>query len=185
MDFNRANDGAYVRPRQYMPLANFTYDLFSIAGEGTGGTFRTSRSDVGVVFDSEAENNTVGFGIGVGPGFGNTAKINSDLNGSYGFSRSDRWKADDGRDFDIISRLDFKDEVEDSIRTYEPYYFRNTAENNISDQDYYNSISDADAVSIQLDANQVNTKGVLTNKFKKKNAGDVNVAADVYRRKTR
>src|SRR6202008_1510999 len=53
LDMNREKELMYrespAMPHIAVPL--YTYDAFSITGEGTGGMFRAYRGDIGFVFD--------------------------------------------------------------------------------------------------------------------------------------
>ena len=51
LDFNRANDGVYTPNNPTIAMPVYTYDVFSINGEGTGGSFRAYRGDVGHMHD--------------------------------------------------------------------------------------------------------------------------------------
>jgi hypothetical protein len=51
MDFNRENDGAFSEATPALPLTNHTYDIFSVSGQGVGGSYRPFRGNVGTVHD--------------------------------------------------------------------------------------------------------------------------------------
>ena len=53
LDFNRHKEGIYrVRPlAQNIGIPVYTYDIFSVSGEGSSGTFRAYRSDIGSMRD--------------------------------------------------------------------------------------------------------------------------------------
>ncbi len=60
LDFNRDNDIAFSKYSLHLPSAFQTYDIFSISAQGTGGSFRAFRNDVGFVFDPASANFDVG-----------------------------------------------------------------------------------------------------------------------------
>ncbi|HYG50801.1 MAG TPA: hypothetical protein VD905_07850, partial [Flavobacteriales bacterium] len=60
LDFNREKDGGFTRSTMNLPLANNTYDVFSIAGQGIGGSFRAFRGDIGYLFDPSSKSTSVG-----------------------------------------------------------------------------------------------------------------------------
>ena len=64
MDFNREKDGAYNRNMKKLPVTNYTYDVYSIAGQGVGGTYRPYRHDIGFVFDNEARTTNDSYTLG-------------------------------------------------------------------------------------------------------------------------
>lgn len=72
MDFNREKDGAYNRNMQKLPITNYTYDVYNVAGQGIGGTYRPYRHDIGYVFDNESRNTNDSYSLGVEVDVGNT-----------------------------------------------------------------------------------------------------------------
>lgn len=52
MDFNREKDGGYNENTTNMPVTNHTYDIFTVQGEGIGGSYRLFRGDVVTVGDN-------------------------------------------------------------------------------------------------------------------------------------
>jgi hypothetical protein len=51
LDFNREKDVPYSDNSPHIAVPIYTYDTWSISGEGTGGSFRAYRGDIGYVFD--------------------------------------------------------------------------------------------------------------------------------------
>lgn len=74
MDFSREKDGVYNRTLPNLPLSSMTYDIFSIAGQGTSGMFRPFRNDFGSVYDPRTESSSTRADVhveaGIGTGFG-------------------------------------------------------------------------------------------------------------------
>lgn len=50
-DFTRDRDGMFNKTMQYLAPGNTTYDIYSVNGQGTGGSFRPFRNDFGSVYD--------------------------------------------------------------------------------------------------------------------------------------
>jgi hypothetical protein len=50
-DFSRDRDGRFHKEMKYLPPASMSYDILSINGQGTGGSYRPFRNDIGTVFD--------------------------------------------------------------------------------------------------------------------------------------
>lgn len=69
-DFSRDRDGLFNKKMEYLPLANMTYDIYSINGQGTGGNFRPFRNDFGSVGDASVngigDNYSAEFEAGLG-----------------------------------------------------------------------------------------------------------------------
>jgi hypothetical protein len=57
-DFTRDKDGNFNKNMQYLPAGNMTYDIYSVTGQGTGGSFRPFRNDFGSVYDPLTESST-------------------------------------------------------------------------------------------------------------------------------
>lgn len=90
VDFSREKDGVYNRTLPNLPLSSMTYDVFSIAGQGTGGMFRPFRNDFGSVYDPRTESSSFKTDVhaeaGIGTGFAglfelgvNVTVANSDM----------------------------------------------------------------------------------------------------------
>ena len=60
MDFNREKDGPYYFDSNVLPVTNFTYDTYSIVGQGIGGVYRPFRNHIGYVSDPVARSNEFG-----------------------------------------------------------------------------------------------------------------------------
>jgi hypothetical protein len=53
-DFNREKDMAMDENSPNLPLAQMTYDIFSVSAPGVSGAFRAYRNDIGYITDQEA-----------------------------------------------------------------------------------------------------------------------------------
>ncbi|HEX8545796.1 MAG TPA: hypothetical protein VF691_02480, partial [Cytophagaceae bacterium] len=63
-DYNREKDGSYTLNTPRLPVTNYTYDLYSISGQGISGMFRPHRSDLGYVYDPSNGNTNNGYSLG-------------------------------------------------------------------------------------------------------------------------
>ncbi|PKP41293.1 MAG: hypothetical protein CVT95_12910, partial [Bacteroidetes bacterium HGW-Bacteroidetes-12] len=75
-DFNREKDIPVNKKNKSLPIPSAAYDVFSITGQGTGGAFRTYRSDIGVFTDPKIETTSGGGGFGTEFNFGATGVLN-------------------------------------------------------------------------------------------------------------
>ena len=64
LDFNREKDGVFTENSTNLPITNYTYDLYSVQGQGVSGMFQPFRSQVGYVFNDFVRNNEVDLGLG-------------------------------------------------------------------------------------------------------------------------
>ena len=79
LDFNRDNDQSFSKYSVNLPSAFQTYDLFNVMAQGTGGSFRPMRNDVGYVYDPFSSASDIGANVGVELGFGNLTDIGVDI----------------------------------------------------------------------------------------------------------
>lgn len=86
VDFTRDRDGMFNETMQYLPPGNTTYDLYTINGQGTGGSFRAFRNDFGSVYDPFTRSESNGGSGVVEAGLGwnfevgvNTTVTNTDI----------------------------------------------------------------------------------------------------------
>lgn len=169
LDLNRENDGVYTKGKPFLPMPVFTYDLFSVAGEGTGGLIRPFRSDVGVMTDQTTKNITVGLGLGIGFGVGNAFKWEGDLKGNFGYSVSGPWRFR-GLDFDIVKNLGFQPQK--SASSFEPFYFRSVGETTKANNDLFVTMGGDAPIRIEV---VDDTRGRLSSKLITKYGGDEDI----------
>lgn len=79
MDFTRDRDGMFNETMHYLPLGNMTYDIYSVSGQGTGGSFRPFRNDFGSVYDPAVSSNGSEFGVNLEVGIGNLFELGGDI----------------------------------------------------------------------------------------------------------
>jgi hypothetical protein len=92
LDFNRDDDGSFTKYSRSLPSTYLTYDIFTVQAQGTSGSFRGFRNDVGYVFDPKVINSDAGGSVGFELGFGAITDIGVDVQLSYSSSKSGRWK---------------------------------------------------------------------------------------------
>ncbi|MCW3104305.1 MAG: hypothetical protein JWO09_2745 [Bacteroidetes bacterium] len=134
MDFNREKDGTFTENTAFLPITNFTYDTYSVCGQGVGGSYRPFRSDVGHVFDPAGYTTnddaalTVEVGLGGWVHFGTNIGV-TDVNG-----RSGKWKDNNNAESSLrYSQFG-------SNPDYESVYFKEANEKSIdSDTAFYSS----------------------------------------------
>lgn len=83
LDFNRENDRAVTVNTKILPTVNYTYDLYSIQGQGIGGQFRPYKSQVGYVFDQFVKD------TGSNAVFGFEAEVGNLVHGGVDFKHTD------------------------------------------------------------------------------------------------
>lgn len=143
LDFNRLNDGTYIdNVTPAISIPQYTFDVFNISGEGTGGTFRAYRNDIGYVRDSYVKTNTVNNSVGVEIGATSDVKAGVNLQILSSHAEVGEWSGDNLAAAD----LQFKQAAGET----EPVYFRNPAEKGMADQQSYQSIADDKLIRVEL-----------------------------------
>lgn len=135
-DFNREKDGTFSKNSPTLPITNYTYDVYSVSGQGIGGVYRPFRSDVGYMYDSRVDNTSGSYSIGAEIGAGNAFKVGVDVRVNDVTTTTSRWAAgnDLAKKLRFVSKKDAKDDF------YEPFYFKQAGEKSV-DPDYYASSS--------------------------------------------
>jgi len=144
LDMNREKELMYrespAMPHIAVPL--YTYDAFSITGEGTGGMFRAYRGDVGYVYDHFIRTKDISDRASVDVGASNLVHGGLDLNVTRAFTQNSAWT-----DQNSLGRvLRFK---KDS-GLFEAAYFRNPGEKSINSKKFYDALGGDDVVTAKL-----------------------------------
>jgi hypothetical protein len=149
LDFNREKDASFTHNTPNLPLTNFTHDIFSIAGQGIGGTFRPFRSDMGHVFDPLTTNISVGASASFEAGGGQLGELGTTLTGTVVHSHTGKWLTDNA----AAHLLRFKaiSEVSPSNVDYEPYYLKQIGELTVeSDEERFAQAGAFDPVQVPV-----------------------------------
>lgn len=133
LDFNRLNDGTVNKKTPVVSVPVYTSDVFSISGEGTGGTFRGYRGNMGYVKDNYVRTNPGKFNLALEFSGGKLVKTGSTFGGVYSATIIGGWESQN-----ILKNVaEFKanDKMEQK-----GFYFKNPGEKAIIDEDYYNAM---------------------------------------------
>ncbi len=180
MDFTRMNDNEVTPTTPIISAPQYAYDVFSIQGEGTGGSIRAYRNDDGYVRDnytlSKDKNTSIGGDVDI-PGHygGNFNRIKTP-------STIGDWVAGNS----LHSMTGFGE----SNNGFENIYFRNPGESGVVTPGQFDKIGGLDLVRFKLGG--TNSSPVVTPLLERFNkdrtaAGTVNMAsyASVAARKKR
>jgi len=147
LDFNRENDGTFTSSTPNLPVTNFNFDIYSVAGQGIGGMYRPFRSEVGIVYDNEVSN--IGGGVSVGGlefGAGAVSHGGLDVDVNFTESVTGKWNADNT----LASVLKFRGN-DPANPAYEPFYFKQAGEKTAeTDPAYLANIGAYDPVRVGL-----------------------------------
>ena len=130
LDYNREKDNAFSTHHKNLPLTAFTHDMFSIAAQGVGGTFRVFRNDVGYVYNNKKFSPSNSGALGVEIGLGNIVDAGIDININTVTSSSGAWRDQNN----AIGAIPFRSGVKNDANAKENYFLRMTGEK-IPEQD--------------------------------------------------
>ena len=122
LDYNREKELTYhaTPPTPHIAVPNYTYDVYSITAEGTGGMFRPYRGDIGYVRDTDIRSKSLDGGLSLDLGTGNLVHAGYDVRFNSANTQNAEWKESNL----MAAQLPFKE----SDSTFEAVYFKNPAE---------------------------------------------------------
>lgn len=140
MDFTRLGDKEVTATTPIISAPQYTYDIFSIQGEGTGGTVRAYRTDLGYVKDNKtvSTDNSWGGGLDFGP------------MGHYGGNFNIIKTPTSIGKWDHGNNLDKGYNFQQNKDLHELVYLRNPGESSVLDDHAYDKIGNTDLVRFQL-----------------------------------
>lgn len=91
LDFNREKDGMAHSKATNLPVTNYTYDIYSVQGQGVSGMYRPYRNQVGFIYDAEVTDESFSGSLGLEFGVGNAAHAGIDIEATDIQGRSGDW----------------------------------------------------------------------------------------------
>ena len=144
-DFNRTADGPLVKSSPNLALPTTTPDLFMVKGQGTGGSFRAYRSDIGILKDPKEISLTGGGELmaELNPGTGIDVGLDGGFNVAVSGSRP--WAVANSSP---INAYEYGQKSTDPA--FETYYFKMAGEQTAEPLNTYQSIGGEKAVRLKL-----------------------------------
>lgn len=127
MDFNREKDNSFSRYTKNLPITNQTYDVFSVSGQGIGGTYRPFRSDVGYMFDNRSTVTSDSYSGGVELGATNLLHLGVNVSVVDVNTSTGKWEDNN----EAMSYLNATSST--GKKDYEPFYFKEVGEKSVSE----------------------------------------------------
>ncbi len=170
LDFNRENDGVISKNSLVLPTVNYTYDMYSIQGQGTGGQFRPYKSQIGYVFDQFVQDT------------GGNGQFGGEIEGATGFHVGVDLKYTDISNHTGVWHTPAKANFERAINTeldYEETYFKSTGDLSVDDDlSLYNNDNESitpnhlggeNPIALDIVPNDIRSYGkYATNEFRQK-----------------
>ncbi len=125
LDFSREKDGMYNATMDILPQSHLTYDVYSVSGQGTGGSFRPHRNDIGSIYDPMTESSSTSDDVHIEAGLGNLFEVGGEYKHGYTDMSSGLW--------DEYSR---RFHPRETSGLYEDFYFKEAGELSENNQSY-------------------------------------------------
>lgn len=165
LDFNREREIVY-REKPAIPniaIPGYTYDVFSISGEGIGGSFRAYRGDIGFVYDHNMRTRDGSANISGDVGFGDLFHAGASVSYTRAFTETGPWRISNP----LAGIVGFRK----SDTTYEAVYFKNPGEKTINTSSFYDAIGGDSVVIPKLYQSGDNTPDIATTNYLTKYGG--------------
>lgn len=163
-DYNREKDNIISKTTLMLPVANYTYDLYSVQGQGVGGMFRPFRSQVGQINDDlvEDESSSLSLGVEIEPGTG--YHFGANFTNAPSVSRTGIWKTK--------ALQHFKQERENTRSSdekidYEPVYFKYIGEPRVDhDQQMFEGLGAYAPIALEIGGSKSSFNKYANNNFR-------------------
>lgn len=130
LDFTRDKDGMFNETMHFLPPGNMTYDLYSVTGQGTAGSFRPFRNDLGSVGDPIVTSGSEEHTTNIEAGIGNLFSLGANITNTGSTATSGPWKT---------YQRGFSGRMPGSV--YEDVYFKQAGEATTSNDAYFNAVN--------------------------------------------
>lgn len=168
LDFNREKEqGVVSKQTMVLPVTNYTYDLYTIQGQGTGGMFRPFRGQMGYVYDSkvidQSSSDSFSFELEVGAGGHVGANFRNSISNSY----TGNWETASVMPF-------LKERTQGNKPDYEKVYHKSIGETRTDERKgslYLPSLNDPSPITLKLDQNK-NAVNVFRSKYQPANSNE-------------
>jgi hypothetical protein len=130
MDFNREKDIPFTPETPNLPVTNYTFDTYSVSGQGAGGSYRPFRSDYGYVKDAAGGSTSDSYSIGVDIGIANTFHAGVKLGLTDVQTNSGDWSSENQFEHSLY----YKGATGDPL--YEKFYFKEANEKSVDSDPY-------------------------------------------------
>lgn len=157
LDFNREFETTLNDNSRNLPVTNHTFDIFSVTGQGVGGSYRTYRSDIGKLHDHKLVNKALSVTVGSETGAGNLTHLGLNLGANYTKTTYGPW-SEDNLAFD---KFGFVSNRAESFPDFESHYFKPAGEQTMIDGDFFNLINGYKPVRVELNNRTGNATNTL------------------------
>ena len=131
LDFNKEKDGALTKMSKNVPLTNYTYDIYSVQGQGVSGMYRPFRNQVGYVYDPFVSDVSTSGSLGFEVGLGNLVHAGVDFEVTQVNSSSSCWTNLN----QMLPQLKSASNIEDDRNSlFEMVHFKNVGDLSVDEE---------------------------------------------------
>jgi len=164
LDYNREKDGLISKTTLVLPTTNYTYDLYSVNGQGIGGMFRPFRSQVGQINDELVEDESESFQLGVEIEATTSFHAGVNFTSAPSESRTGIWNTKALKHFKQ-KREDVR-ESDDKL-DYEPVYFKYIGEPRVDqDQALFENLGGYSPIALKIGGTKKSFNKPAENQFR-------------------
>ncbi len=151
LDMNREKETQFnYNSSPMIAIPQYTYDLYTISGEGTGGSFRPYRGEIGYVRDHEMTTKSSNVNVSVDLGFGAGFHVGADFIPTIATTKNGGWENSGAGSMNNYIHFQKTDSI------FQEVYFRNPGEKTSNTADYYKSVGDDQLMRIKLGGDNSN-----------------------------
>ncbi|MEP0266065.1 hypothetical protein [Dokdonia sp.] len=163
LDFNRAKDRIISQNTLALPAVNYTYDLYSINGQGIGGMFRPYRGQASYVFDQLVQDSSFSGSLGGEVEGTSGFHLGVDLKISPSETRTGVWNTN-------ATSFFRPENPANNEMDYEDVYFKTIGEMRVDDESelFFEKLGGYDPISVALNDSPNSFGRYGLNKFNKK-----------------
>ncbi|MGQ0829217.1 MAG: hypothetical protein ACT4ON_12585 [Bacteroidota bacterium] len=163
-DFNRDANGTFYLECPKLPAATLTYDLFNVNAQGLGMLYRPYRNDFGAIYDNFVISSGNTTDLSIETNYGNYGELGINTHNVSSVSSSGKWVSNNQMENTGLVRYRGKNKfaLAQSGNTFEPVYFKNMMEYNISDDAFDQKVGNDQLSSFKLVATGGNSSVLST-----------------------
>lgn len=166
LDYNREKEQLISKITLALPTTSYTYDLYTVQGQGAGGMFRPFRSQVGQINDEFVQDESASFSLGLEIEAGSGFHTGVNFTEAPSKSSTGVW--------DTRALKHFKQTREDKKESgeslaYEPVYFKYIGEPSVDqDQDLFDDLGGYQPVALKIGGSKGSFNKYADTRFRKK-----------------
>ncbi len=165
LDYNREKDGLISKTTLALPTTSYTYDLYSVNGQGVAGMFRPFRSQVGQIHDELVEDESDSFELGVEVEAASSFHAGVNFTSAPSKSRTGIWNTTALKNFTQTREDIDTGESQD----YEPVYFKYIGEPRVDkDQELFENLGEYSPIALEIKGAQKSFNKEAGNQFRVK-----------------